>query len=87
MEKRQLNVAESCDKNNTFSLTSTVNSLDLRRYSINGILSPEPETSLTESHSIHDSDGNSTSFVDRFIGKFLFYFLNCIYNLHVTLFG
>ena len=67
MEKRQL--TESCDKNSSFSLTSTVNTLDLRRYSINGILNPESEQDLHGSQAIQDTDGNGTSFVDRFIGE------------------
>lgn len=67
MEKRQLNVSTNCDKNNAFSLPSAVNTLDLRRYSINGILSTEGN--LTDGQTLNDSDGNTASFVDRFIGK------------------
>ncbi|XP_063419804.1 retinal homeobox protein Rax-like [Mytilus trossulus] len=67
MEKRQLNVSTNCDKNNAFSLPSAVNTLDLRRYSINGILSTETEGNLTDGQTLNDSDGNTASFADRFI--------------------
>lgn len=85
MDKTQLNVTENCDKNNSFPLGSQVGSLDIRRYSINGILSSETESSLTGGQTLQDTDATAANFVDRFIGKLIsseYFYLHQFYVCH-----